>query len=190
MISTALVLVKHALPVLEPSKPAREWQLGAEGELQSKRLASRLRAFAPLRIVTNPEPKASTTGQLIAVELGLHVSSVDGLREFDRPVLPLMSQSEHERENAAIFADLNRRVLGAESGRDALHRFSEAIGAELARTGAQSLVVITHGTVISLFVAAHNQVNAFELWKELACPSFVVLDVSSFSLRQVVADAA
>ena len=38
-MSTALVLVKHALPVLDPSKPAREWQLGAEGEVQAKRLA-------------------------------------------------------------------------------------------------------------------------------------------------------
>src|SRR5438445_7540902 len=127
---TALVLVKHALPVLDPTRPAREWRLGAEGELQSKRLASRLRAFAPLRLVTSPEPKASTTGEMVAAELGLHVSPVEGLREFDRPVLPLRSKAEHERENAAIFADLNRPVLGVESGRDALDRFSAAVGAE------------------------------------------------------------
>lgn len=186
---TALVLVKHAMPVLDPSRAAREWQLGAEGDLQSKRLASRLRAFAPLRLVTSPEPKASTTGQLVAAELGLHVSSVEALREFDRPVLPLVSKAEHERQNAPIFADLTRPVLGAESGRDALNRFSAAVGAELARTVAQSLVVITHGTMISLFVAAHNQVDAFELWRELTCPSLVVLDVPSFSLREVVTDA-
>lgn len=189
-MSTALVLVKHALPVLDPSKPAREWQLGAEGEVQAKRLASRLRAFAPLRLVASPEPKASRTGQLVAAELGLQVSTVEGLREFDRPVLPLMSKAEHERENSAIFADLNRRVLGAESGRNALDRFSAAVDAELAQTGAQSLVVITHGTVISLFVGAHNQVDAFELWRKLACPSFVVLEVPSLSLGEVVADAA
>jgi hypothetical protein len=39
-------------------------------------------------------------------------------------------------------------------------------------------------------VAAHNELDAFELWRQLACPSFVVLDVPSFSLREVVADAA
>jgi broad specificity phosphatase PhoE len=189
-MATSLVLVKHALPVLDPTRPAREWRLGTEGELQSKRLASRLRAFAPLRLVTSPEPKASATGRLIAAELSLDVSSVEGLREFDRPPLPLMSQAEHERANAAIFADWDRPVPGAESGRDALNRFSDAIGAELAQTGVHSLVVVTHGTVISLFVAAHNQVDAFELWRELACPSFVVLDVPSLSLREVVAHGA
>jgi broad specificity phosphatase PhoE len=142
-----------------------------------------------MRVVASPEPKASTTGQLAAAELGLHVSPVDGVREIDRPALPLMSKPEHERENASIFADLTRPVLGAESGRDALDRFSAAIGAELAQTVADSLVVIAHGTVIALFVAAHNQVDAFELWRELACPSFVVLDVPSLSLREVVANA-
>ena len=190
MKSTALVLVKHARPVLDPSKPAKEWRLAAEGELQSKRLASRLRAFAPLRLVASPEPKASRTGQLVAAELGLQVSSVEGLRELDRPVLSLMSKAEYERKNAAIFADLDRRILGAESGRNALDRFSAAVGAELAWTEAQSLVVITHGTVISLIVGAHNEIDAFELWRKLACPSFVVLEVPSFSLREVMADAA
>jgi broad specificity phosphatase PhoE len=185
MTPTALVLVKHALPVLDPSRPAKEWQLGTEGELQAKRLASRLQVFAPLRLVTSPEPKALTTGQLVSAELGVDVTPVEGLQEFDRPVLPLMSKAEHERANAAIFTDLNRPVLGAESGRVALDRFAAAVAAELMQTGTQSLVVITHGTVISLFVAAHNRVDAFELWNKLVCASFVVVDVPSFSLREV-----
>src|SRR5512134_3360936 len=99
VMPTTLVLVKHALPVFELSRPAREWRLGAEGELQAKRLASRLRAFAPLRLVTSPEPKAFGTGQVVAAEIGLHVASVDGLQEFDRPVLPWMSKADYQREN-------------------------------------------------------------------------------------------
>ena len=183
---TTLVLVKHALPVFEMSWPPREWQLSAEGALQSKQLAGRLRAFVPLRLVTSTEPKASSTGQVIAAELGLQVSAVDGVQEFDRPASPWRSKADRERENAAIFDDPAQRVLGAESGRDALDRFSAAIRAELDRTAEQSLVVITHGTVIALFVAAHNPVNAFELWRDLDCASFVVLDGRSFSLREVV----
>lgn len=97
-----------------------------------------------------------------------------------------MPKAELERVVAPIFGDLQRRVLGAESGQEALTRFSAAVGAELAQTHAPTLVAITHGTVISLFVAAHNDIDGFELWKQLACSSFVVLDVPSFSLREIV----
>ncbi len=69
-----------------------------------------------------------------------------------------------------------------------LTRFSAAVDIELAQTEAPNLVAITHSTVISLFVAAHNDIDGFELWKQLACPSFVVLDVPSFSLREMVSE--
>jgi broad specificity phosphatase PhoE len=40
---------------------------------------------------------------------------------------------------------------------------------------------VTHGTVISLFVAHYNCVAPFELWAALALPSYVMLDANSFS---------
>ncbi len=188
--AATLLLVKHALPVLDVSKPAREWQLGTEGERQAKKLAGALRAFAPLRMIASPEPKAVSTAALVAAELEVEVSVVDALREFDRPVLPFLSKEEHARANEQIFVDLNRRVLGNESGREALDRFSVAIDDAIALTRAQSLVAVTHGTVISLFVAAHNAVDAFAMWKQLECTSYVVLDVPSFALRNIVIDAS
>jgi broad specificity phosphatase PhoE len=172
--------------VLDMSRPPREWVLSAQGELQSKQLAGRLRAFLPLRLVTSTEPKARSTGRVIAAELDLQVSAVDGVQEFDRPASPWQAKVDRERENASIFYDPTRRVLGEESGLDALNRFSAAIRAEQDRTVEQNLVVVTHGTVIALFVAAHNPVNAFELWRDLECCSFVVLDRGSFSLREIV----
>ncbi len=190
MNPTSLVLVKHALPVLDATKPAKEWQLGVEGERQSRRLAGRLRTFAPLHLVASPEPKASRTAELVGAELGVRASSIDGLREFDRPVLPFLSKADHERANAQIFVDMNRRVLGTESGREALDRFTAAIDAAIGQTREQSLVAITHGTVISLFAAAHNSIDPFAMWKQLECASFVVLDLPSFSLRDVVIDAS
>jgi broad specificity phosphatase PhoE len=181
-----VVLVKHAQPILEPGVPPRDWRLSPEGEQQSRRLARRLRPYSPLRLVASAEPKAFMTGELVAAELGVEVVPVAGLEEFDRPALPLMSKAEHERVNAPIFTDPRVRVLGGECGEDALRRFSSAVDAELARTEASTLVAITHGTVMSLFVAAHNDIDGFGLWKRLACPSFVVLDVPSFLLREAV----
>ena len=189
MNATTLVLVKHALPVIDASKPAKEWQLGAAGELQTEALAAHLRAFAPLRMVASPEPKAARTAALVAARLSVAVRIVAGLREFDRPRLPFLSKEEHERANADIFTNPSRRVLGNESAHDALERFAAALDAELEQTQTQTLVAIAHGTVISLFAGAHNAIDAFALWKQLVCPAYVVLNVPTFSLREVVADA-
>lgn len=190
MACLRVVLVKHALPVFDPSRPAREWRLGKEGEAQSRRLADRLRAFSPLRLIASPEPKACETGQVVAAELDLPITSVEGLQELDRPVMPMMLKAEYERVNAAIFADFDRPVLGVESARGALARFSAALGGQLAQTTEQTLVVITHGTVISLFACAHNGLDPLGLWKRLSCPSFVVMEVPTFALVEVIVDAA
>ena len=189
MTCMRVVLVKHASPILDSSRPAREWRLGEEGEAQSRRLADRLRAFSPMRLVASPEPKAFKTGQVVAAELDLPITSVEGLEEFDRPVMPMMLKAEYERVNAAIFADFDRQALGVESARGALGRFSAALGGQLAQTEKQTLVVITHGTVISLFACAHNELDPFELWKRLSCPSFVVMEVPTFALVEVIVDA-
>lgn len=186
---TTLILVKHALPVIDASKPAKEWQLSAEGELQTEVLAERLRTFAPLRMIASPEPKAMTTAELVAAKLHVGVHVVDDLREFDRPRLPLLSKEDHARANAEIFANPHQRVLGNESARDALARFAAALDAELERSRTPTLVAITHGTVISLFAGAHNTIDAFALWQQLDCPAYVVLNVPTFSVREVVADA-
>jgi broad specificity phosphatase PhoE len=111
---------------------------------------------------------------------------VDGLQEIDRPVLPIMAPAEHERVNARIFSEADSRVIGGESAREAQERFAAAMRIELGRADTGNLVVVTHGTVISLFVREHNDVDAFQLWKRLQCPSFVVLEKPSLRLVEVV----
>jgi broad specificity phosphatase PhoE len=187
-----VILVKHALPVLDDTVPAREWRLGAEGEAQAGLLAQRLREKAPFRLVSSPEPKAARTAEILSAALGLSSAVREGLEEFDRPVLPLLSKPEHAALNAAIFAEPSRRVLGRESGAEALARFSRALAAAVADAPpALPLVAVTHGTVIALLVAAHNSgVDGFDLWKRLTCPSFVVLGWPRLELVEVVEHAA
>jgi 2,3-bisphosphoglycerate-dependent phosphoglycerate mutase len=179
-------LVKHAQPLLDAAKPAREWDLAVEGLEQSKRLGASLRQFVPCRLVSSPEPKALRTCEIVSAELGVSMTVVDGLREIDRPVLPIMSASEHERVNARIFTEFDRRVMGRESAREARDRFAEAVRTEIGRTEEENLIVVAHGTVISLLVGEHNSVGSFQLWKRLQCPSFVVLEKLSLELVEVV----
>jgi broad specificity phosphatase PhoE len=188
--SSLIVFIKHALPVLDASRPPRDWRLSAEGRLQSRVLAERLRAFTPLRLISSVEPKAIETGQIVAEQLDVPLTLLEGLQEFERPALPIMTRTEHERMNKAIFTDFERPVLGTESARGALDRFSRALSTQLEQTEEQTLAIVTHGTVISLFVAAHNAVSPFDLWKRLSCPSIVVMKRLAFTLVDVMDGAS
>lgn len=178
-----IVLVKHALPVLDADVPAREWRLGAEGEAQARTLAMRLRPFAPFQLRSSHEPKAQRTAEVVGSELALSSAAVSGLEEYDRPALPLLPATDHAALNAPIFSDPAMRVLGRESGAEALQRFRSALVTLIESEPSEDpLVIISHGTVISLLVAAHNAIDGFQLWRELSCASFVVLDHPGFAL--------
>src|SRR4051812_34023473 len=122
-----VVLVKHALPILRAEVPPRLWHLGPEGELQATRIARQLAKFQPCTLACSREPKAVRTAELVAAELGIGLRVVDGLEEFDRPALPLVSAAEHARLNAQIFEEPSRAVLGSESAAHALARFSAGL---------------------------------------------------------------
>lgn len=180
-----LILVKHALPLIEVDRPPPEWRLGPKDETQALALAERLRAFVPLRLATSPEPKARRTCEVIAEVLGAPMSAIDDLREFDRPVLPWMPPDEHERVNAEIFTSRDRPVLGREWADQALARFDAAVLAELASSDETNLVVVAHGTVISLFAGKYGGVDEFELWRRLERPSLVVMSIPDLEVLVV-----
>ena len=176
--SRRLILVKHSQPVLDPAVPPREWRLGREGAEQSQRLDERLRAFLPFTLVSSPEPKAVRTGEIVATILGITNAIVDGLEEFDRPAMPIVTPEEHERINASIFTTRALPVLGRESADAALARFRAAIDRALAPLpSGHTLVVIAHGTVIALFVAQQTGRDAFELWTSLECADWLQLEM-------------
>ena len=182
-----VILVKHALPILDPSKPAKEWRLGKEGELLAKALAHQLEPFLPFALASSLEPKATKTSEIISLELGVQPLPVEGLEEIDRPALPILTSEQLACSNRRIFEDLTKPAIGQESGNQALTRFGSALRRAMVQLDEdRNLVVVSHGTVISLFVARRNDLDPFELWKRLECPSYVVLSSPSFKVIEVV----
>lgn len=186
MAERLLVLVKHALPELRAEVAPRHWQLGPRGHAGAQRLATALRGFSPFRLENSPEAKAVETAELVALEFGTQRYERIGLEEIDRPAQPIVSREAHATLNARLFSEPGQAIAGDESAEHALARFEAAIAAALSATApAEHLVVITHGTVIALFVAAHNGVDAFALWRRLSCPSLVQLSVPDYTLLDV-----
>ena len=178
-----LILIKHALPILDAGAPAREWRLGAEGERQARALAGELAAYQPFVLLSSDEPKAQRTAEIVGAALGVAVRVVAGLREIDRPALPIVDAQEHQRLNRPVFEQPSRAALGEESADHALQRFDAAIEAEIARLDEDAdLVAITHGTVMSLFAGAHSVVDPWKLWRKLACGDFITFELPVLQL--------
>jgi broad specificity phosphatase PhoE len=177
-----LILVKHSIPEILEDIPAREWKLSAEGRARCKRLAERLTKYQPTRIISSVEPKARETAEIVAKELGILTSAVEGLHEHDRSHGGYLSKEKFEDAVREFFARPNELVFGSETAEQAHSRFHAAIDSILKKIPDQTIVVIAHGTVISLYVSRLTGVFDLSFWKELGLPSFVALDVESKTL--------
>ena len=174
-----LILVKHAAPTVIPGLPPARWRLSDEGRRGCAALAARLaRVVEPGTIAASDEPKARETAALLAAQLGF----ADALR-VERDL------REHERRpgdffpdpaafRAAVrdlFARPDDLVFGRETARAAGRRFAAAVGRILAESPRGDVIIVAHGTVIALFVAAQAGLAPFPLWESLQLPSYVVL---------------
>lgn len=188
---THLILVKHSLPNLQPELPAREWWLSVEGRRRCTPLAEALTVYKPQVIVASAEPKATETARLVAERMALPYRVVDGLHEHDRSNVGWLGAAQLEASVARFFAEPQALVLGLETAEQVQRRFVGAVGGVLESNPDRNVVIVAHGTVITLFVAqmagaATPGFSAFAFWKELGLPSFVVLATPSYELRVVV----
>lgn len=179
-----LLLIKHAPPEITPQVISHRWVLSAEGRARCGWLAEVCRSRGVRRIFASPEPKTLETAALVAMALDLPVRPLDGLQENDRTGLGFVSAGALEARIAAYFEHPDAVVIGAESARSVLTRFQAAI--DLAARGATEgvVAVVTHGTAMSGFIAAHNAVTPLEAWRDLTLPGVAVLDASTYRLLE------
>jgi len=185
-----LILVKHSLPEIVPMLPANQWRLSEAGRARCVLLADQLAHYAPAVLVSSPEPKAMETAQLLAQRLRTSVQVMDGLHEHDRSNTPWLSPQQFTCAVAAFFHHPSALVMGRETAHQASERFARAVAAVTSGSMEQNVVVVTHGTVLTLFVARATGLEPFAFWNRLGLPSFVVLRFPQIELISVVEQIA
>jgi broad specificity phosphatase PhoE len=186
MRSSELILVKHALPEIVPDIPARSWRLGDEGRARSVRLATCLLKHRPDVVVTSDEPKAIETGEIIARTLGIRLRHAAGLHEHDRSTARYLGEDDFQQTMESFFRVPDTLLFGSETANQARDRFGRAIVQVLAAFPDETVAVVSHGTVMTLFVSDIEGIEPFPFWKRLGLPSFVVLDRTSLRLKLAV----
>src|SRR5262245_16644749 len=181
-----LILIRHSRPQIDPGSPASRWSLSAAGRERCMALAPRLAAYEPAAIVASREPKASETGSIAATTLGIQFETADGLHEHRREHVGFIPNEAFEATVAALFERPDELVMGEETGNEARERFERAVRAALDRHPGRNVAIVTHGTVMTLFVAKHAGVAPLPFWKSLKMPALVILSLPDLELLEVV----
>lgn len=179
----SLILIRHSLVSFDSALPWYEWPLSEEGRHRVLGLTPALRQLAPTSIVSSTERKAIETANLLAADLDLRVEQDSRLCENDRTDLPKLSAEEFQCVLREFLSHPSDIVMGHESANNALNRFRDAIEAAVNTCIQGNVAVVTHGTVISLFVAAHNDLDALAFWRQLQLPGLVVLSIPDYKLQ-------
>ena len=177
-----LILVRHSVPEIYGDRPANTWKLSEEGRLRAEHLAEELKSFAPDVIISSDEPKAKETAEIVASCLGLETQTLPDLHEHDRSNVPYLSHEAFQASIRTFFQEPDQLVFGNETANQAYVRFYQAIHSILNENLQKTVVVVAHGTVISLFVARLTGSSELELWSKLGLPSFVAMDLHSNTL--------
>ena len=136
-------------------------------------MARELSIHKPDALFSSTEPKAVETGEIIARVLGIRNQVVPDLHEHaGRRAEDWVPGSEFRDRLSRFFRNPSKLVFGTETANDAHDRFARAIDAIAANVSSGCAVVVSHGTVISLFTARAGGLDSFEVWGHLTCPGF------------------
>ena len=182
-----IYLIKHASPQMMEGVANARWPLSAAGREAAGVLAERLGGVKFAAVVCSKEPKAAETAGILAEQWKLPLEQVNGLHEHERRHVPLLRTQEFLSLMAQVFRRPDELVLGEETADEALVRFSDAYEGILSKYPEGNLAVVTHGTVIALFLESISQEDGYQMWRRMGQPSYAVIQEPERDLREIVA---
>lgn len=185
-----LILVRHSLPEKIVDVPAREWSLSAEGKQRSHVLADKLADFQPGIIAASTEPKAIETAQIIAQKFNKPVEIFAGLNEHDRSNFGFVQEKKFLETLEAFFATPDKLVMGLETATEAFKRFQQAVENIIAKTPDGDVMIVSHGTVMTLFIASCTNQAAFQFWRQLEQPMAIALPLPELNSLEIITFAS
>ena len=178
-----LILVRHAQPVIDPDSPSERWLLAPEGLAATAELGQALAPYAPRAIQCGDEAKMIGTAEVLAKVLGVAVTRSAGLSEHARRTTKFGDKAVFEAAIKKLFERPGEIVYGEESADMTYARFAAAIDG-IVESG--TVVAVTGGTALSIFLSRRSGVDAFETWKGLRLPMAFVLDRTSWRIARTI----
>ncbi|MEJ7839088.1 MAG: histidine phosphatase family protein [Thermomicrobiales bacterium] len=172
-----LCLVRHTTPLIDPDRPAEEWNVGEEGRAQAESILPTLEEIGATVIVSSPELKAQITAEILAHGSGLPLRNDERLREQGLGAVPFYGGHDEFHEKVREhFAHPEIKLLGNESSRAAAHRFDLVVR----EFGKDELpVLVSHGRILSAWLASQVDLDAYDIWQSLLMPDALFVEMNT-----------
>jgi broad specificity phosphatase PhoE len=171
-----LVLVRHAMPAVDPVVPSERWELGPEGRAAARALRPRLPS--PGWFVASPEPKTRQTLEEVADEVAIEA----GFAEVRRPYV----WGDDYRGIARAYVE-GVHHDGWEAHQDVIARFDAAVvrHASIAAARNATLIVGTHGLAPTVWLASRYRLepDPAAFWAALRFPDIIEVDLAAATVR-------
>ncbi len=172
-----LILIRHSLPQISEELPARKWVLGSEGRLRASNMAIAVAAMRPASLHSSTEVKALQTAEHIAALTGLEPGSDSRFDEQDRTNEIFLERDAFRASIAAALNNPTELRFGAETISDATSRLERGVSEAADNLPPEGdLVIVSHGTILSAYIAAKVGIDPVEFWRSLSLPGIVVLN--------------
>ncbi len=174
-----LYLIRHGATVPDQRRPSHEWRLDPSKSEAIAQLGARLQSAGIATIYTSSEQKAIMTAQQLAPFWNAAVMPPNpGFDEQQRHSAPWFDDvADFRAAVSRLFAYPNQIVYGEESAVMALTRFRQAAAA--LHPSPQPIAIVTHGTVMALYIAERRGEDAAVIWQTIQAqgmPMYVRLE--------------
>jgi broad specificity phosphatase PhoE len=178
-----LVFVRHSQTWPDSDIPSREWFLSKEGRRRCEPLAVRLQPYDLDLIVTSVELKAVETGELVAKRLRIPCRAAANLHEHERESASYFETRAGFVEAVRnLFAYPDKLIFGDETGLAAKQRFEKAVDSVMVANPRENIAIVTHGTVLSLFVSDLTGCEIYPFWQKLGMPAVLAFSYPTMKL--------
>jgi 2,3-bisphosphoglycerate-dependent phosphoglycerate mutase len=171
-----IIHVRHAAS----SGQAPDAPLTAAGLKQAHVLAELLSTLAVERIASSPYRRALQTVEPFRASAALDIELDARLVEQTMSAHDLPDWRDQLRES---FNDLDRRLEGGESSREARARGLAALNGAVA--SGQRTVLVSHGKLLTLLLSAFDPSVGYDVWEKLSNPDVFVVQVRERSFRRI-----
>ncbi len=155
------------------------WLTG-HGQDQARELGARLVRERVAAVYTSTLGRARETGALVGAALGVPVGTVAGVQEFSVGEFagrPATDSCVRDVFAAWSSGDLSVGCLGAETGEQVVDRFAEALEHLADQHRGETVVVISHGGVMSLAIPQRSANATSAMSRDRLLPNGAVVAV-------------
>ncbi|MUT64740.1 histidine phosphatase family protein [Paenibacillus sp. NEAU-GSW1] len=184
-MKTTIYMVRHAESPFEFGQE-RTRGLSEEGFIAAKRVAQFFETIKIDHIASSSYTRAKQTVQYIAEQKSLDIFDYEGL--IERPIKGLDYKASWDVLEEAIrrsFADKDFSLKGGESTRKAQERSIPIIESFLEKREGESIVIGTHGNIMTIIMNYYDTAYGFDFWKSTSKPDIYKLTFDRNQLELV-----